>query len=177
MKKLTLAFAVSGALLGSSAAMAAGPNSITFQGEVTAETCEVTINGNAANPVVLLPTVSEADLTAAGATAGETLFTLGVTGCSGASAISTTTKFVGNNVDTDGNLANTGTATNVALQLLDAPGGAAIDLNTDVAVTGVALAAGETEGSVDYAVQYISVAGGATAGTVAGSVQYAISYL
>ncbi|MBO2651606.1 fimbrial protein [Shewanella algae] len=177
MKKLTLAFAVSGALLGSSAAMAAGPNTITFQGEVTAETCEVTINGNTANPVVLLPSVSKTELSDPGATAGETIFTLGVTGCSGASAISTKTKFVGNNVDTNGNLANTGTATNVALQLLDAAGGTAINLNTDVAVTGVALAIGETEGSVDYAVQYISVAGGATAGTVAGSVQYAISYL
>ncbi|MCA1896875.1 fimbrial protein [Shewanella putrefaciens] len=177
MKKITLALAASGLLLGSSAAMAAGPNTITFMGEVTDQTCEVEINGNAANPVVLLPTATTAELAAAGSTAKETTFTLGIKGCDG-TALTSKTVFVGNVVDTNGNLTNTATggAVNVALQLLDAPGGAAIDLNTTTPVAGVVLAAGETEGTVDYAVQYYSEAGGATAGAVLGSVQYAVSY-
>lgn len=181
MKKITLALAASGLLLGSSAAMAAGPNTITFMGEVTSQTCEVEINGNAANPVVLLPTATIAELATAGATAKETIFTLGITGCTADTvALNTKTVFVGNVVDANGNLTNTAAsgATNVALQLLDAPSGAAIDLNTSASnpVAGVVLAAGETEGTVDYAVQYVSVAGGATAGPVMGSVQYAVSY-
>lgn len=179
MKKITLALAASGLLLGSSAAMAAGPNTITFMGEVTDQTCEVEINGNAANPVVLLPTATTAELAAAGSTAKETTFTLGIKGCDG-TALTSKTVFVGNVVDVDGNLTNTATsgAANVALQLLAVPGSqaSAIDLNTTTPVAGVVLAAGETEGTVDYAVQYISVAGGATAGPVLGSVQYAVSY-
>lgn len=177
MKKMTLALAVSGLFFGSSAAMAAGPNTITFMGEVSDQTCEVTINGNATNPVVLLPTATTAELASAGATAKETTFTLGVAGCDG-TAFTSNTVFVGNSVDANGNLTNVASsgAANVALQLLDAPGGAVIDLNNSTPVAGVTLAAGETEGSVDYAVQYISVAGGATAGPVMGSVQYAVSY-
>lgn len=168
---LTLGILVAGT------ASAASDNTINFQGEVTEQTCQVTVNGNAANPTVLLPTVSTTDLTAAGATAGKTAFTIGVTGCSG-TATTTKTVFVGNNVDTDGNLSNVaGTATNVALQLLDTAG-AAIDLHANpvAKVDGITLADTETSGSADYGVQYISTAGSATAGSVVGSVQYAISY-
>ncbi|TYN51001.1 type 1 fimbrial protein, partial [Salmonella enterica subsp. enterica serovar Typhimurium] len=45
-------------------------NTITFQGEVSDETCSVVINGNQAKPVVLLPTVSTKDLSEQGKTAG-----------------------------------------------------------------------------------------------------------
>jgi P pilus assembly protein, pilin FimA len=54
----------------STSALAASDNTITFQGEVTDETCSVAINGNQAKPVVLLPTVSSKDLTQDGETAG-----------------------------------------------------------------------------------------------------------
>ncbi|PSB84770.1 fimbrial protein [Photobacterium damselae] len=158
-------------------AVEAAPNTINFQGEVTEQTCEVTVNGNTADPVVLLSSVGAKDLATAGATAGETTFTLGVTGCAaGADALPINTVFVGNNVDASGNLGNTGTATNVALQLLDASGGSAIDLTSSASVSGLEVAAGATEATHDFAVQYISKAGSATAGTVLGSVQYAIEY-
>ena len=77
-----------------------------------------------------------------------------------------------------GNLANTGTAQNVELQLLtDSAGTTPIDLRTGTPVAGITVAAGNTSGGHDFAVQYFSPNGGATAGTVVGTVQYAISYL
>ncbi len=79
MNKITLALALFSA--STTFAMAASNNTITFQGEVTAQTCSVTVNGADANPMVLLPTVSSSDLDVSGKTAGKTAFTLGVTGC------------------------------------------------------------------------------------------------
>lgn len=77
-----------------------------------------------------------------------------------------------------GNLANTGTAQNVELQLLtDATGTTVIDLRDPTPVAGITVAAGSTSGEHDYAVQYYSPNGGATAGTVVGTVQYAVTYL
>ncbi|WP_086982876.1 fimbrial protein [Vibrio aphrogenes] len=172
---LTLGILVAGT------ASAASDNTINFQGEVAAQTCQVTVNGNAANPTVLLPTVSTTDLTAAGATAGKTAFTIGVTGCEApaeGAELKISTVFVGNNVDTDGNLSNVaGTATNVALQLLT-PTSTVINLNTpsETKDKAISLDAAATSGSADYFVQYVSTAGSATAGSVVGSVQYALSY-
>ncbi|MEF0731625.1 type 1 fimbrial protein, partial [Citrobacter freundii] len=72
----------------------------------------------------------------------------------------------------------TGTAQNVELQLLtDSAGTTPIDLRTGTPVAGITVAAGNTSGEHDFAVQYFSPNGGATAGTVVGTVQYAISYL
>lgn len=163
-------------------ANAASGNTINFQGEVTDQTCQVTINGNAANPTVLLPTISSMKLTSAGATAGTTSFTVGVSGCvapvTTAQAIKTV--FVGNQVTPAGNIGNTGTATNVALQLLD-PTVPASPFNLSnlggYAASGLSLDVGATSASYEFAVQYISEQGGATAGSVLGSVQYAVSYL
>lgn len=167
------------ALIISQAAMADSANTITFKGEVSEQTCEVTINGVTARPVVLLPTVSKSELATADTAAGLTTFTLGVTGCAVTSgALDIKTVFIGNNVSATGNLENTGTATNVELQLLtDATAATPIDLRNATPVAGVTVAAGQTEGAHDYAVQYYTPAGSATAGTVLGSVQYAITYL
>jgi len=159
----------------------ASANTINFQGEVTDQTCDVAINGNAANPTVLLPTVSSTSLATAGSTNGVTTFTVGLTNCQAptttAQAIGTV--FVGNQVTSAGNLGNTGTATNVALQLLDpATPTSPFDLSNTAGVTvpGLSLAAGDTTATHDFAVQYISEQGGATAGSVLGSVQYAVTY-
>lgn len=155
-------------------------NTITFKGEVTEQTCSVTVNGSAARPVVLLPTVSKSELAAATDTAGLTTFTLGVSGCTSDAnnALDIKTLFIGTNVTAGGNLGNAGTATNVELQLLtDATGSSVIDLNSATAVAGITVAAGKTTGEHDYAVQYYTPTGSAGAGTVVGVVQYAISYL
>ncbi|GGM90398.1 fimbrial protein [Shewanella xiamenensis] len=175
MKKLTLSALVLTALFG---ANAHANNTITFLGEVSDQTCEVAINGATANPTVLLPTVSTADLATAGSVAGETPFTLSVSGCTinATQALPIKTVFVGNSVTAAGNLGNTGTATNVSLQILDAVGGNAVDLTGVATVDGLNVAAGDSTASHDFAVQYYAE-GAATAGTVVSSVQYAISYL
>ena len=166
------------ALLFSQAAHADSANTITFKGEVTEQTCEVTVNGVNARPVVLLPSVAKSELSAAASSAGLTTFTLGVTGCTtDADALDVKTVFIANNMTERGNLANTGTAQNVELQLMtDSTGATAIDLRDALPVAGITVAAGTTSGDHDYAVQYFSPNGGATAGTVVGAVQYAITY-
>lgn len=115
---------ITGSLLVSSSAMAVSDNTITFQGEVTDETCSVVINGNQAKPVVLLPTVSTKELTDQGKTAGPITFDIGLSGCTGSTDKTTkiSTVFVGNQVTSNGNLGNTGSAKNVEVQLLDTSG-------------------------------------------------------
>lgn len=176
MNKITLAMALFAA--STTASMAASNNTITFQGEVTAQTCSVTVNGLEANPMVLLPTVSSADLDTTGKTAGKTTFTLGVSGCApDSSDVNIKTVFVGNQVTTSGNLKNTGTAANVELQLLkDTTTTTGIDLNSGLPQEGIVLKANQTSAEHDFAVQYLAT-GQAAPGSVIASVQYAVSYL
>ena len=150
-------------------AFAASDNTITFQGEVTDQTCAVTVNGNAVSPVVLLPTVSISDF-ASSTTAGATNFEVGVSGC----AVETTdreisTVFVGNQV-------TAASAGDVEIQILDTAG-TVIDFTSyftgDADLT---LTAGETSASANYTAQYYS-AGTPTAGDVTASLQYAVTYL
>ncbi|MFT4246988.1 MAG: fimbrial protein [Pseudomonas sp.] len=173
MKKISLALLT----LAIAAAPAYAANTITFQGEVSEQTCEVTVNGTASSPIVLLPTVSTTDLAASGDTAGQTPFEVGVTGCTAATTATTiTTVFVGNNVADTGNLTNTGTATNVEVQVLDTAS-AVIDFSsTYEGDADITLAAGDTAASATYNVQYYAT-GASTAGTVSASLQYAVSYL
>ncbi|MFJ5160004.1 fimbrial protein [Pantoea sp. NPDC088449] len=164
-------------LLFSSSAIAASENTINFQGEVSDETCSIAVNGNAASPVVLMPTVSKSELAKSGDTAGQTSFTVGLSGCTGSSTTSTkvSTVFVGNNVTANGNLANTGSATNVEVQLVDSKD-AVINLTGGYTGDGdLTLAADETEASANYIAQYYATSA-ATAGTVESSMQYAVTY-
>ena len=79
MKKMNkIALVVAGLALSTTAL---ANNVIQFQGEVADQTCAVTIDGNASAPLVLLPTVPSSSLSAIGETAGQTPFTVGLTGC------------------------------------------------------------------------------------------------
>lgn len=158
---------------------ASAMSTVTFQGEVTDQTCNVVVNGNTSG-VVMLPTVSSASLKDAGATAGLTPFTVQVDGCKAPkdAAQKISTKFLGHNVTTKGNLGNTGTATNVAIQLTDkASGGKAVVLNGLTAVAGLELPTGQTSASYQFGVQYVSENGGAGAGSVQAVAEYTLSYL
>ncbi|WP_198670200.1 fimbrial protein [Dyella sp. C9] len=159
-------------------AFALAAPTVTFQGEVTDQTCQATINGDT-NSVVLLPTVSAASLLAAGATAGLTPFTIQVTGCTmGADDLAIGTEFLGHNVTNGGNLGNTGSAKNVDIQLTtSASGGNPVSLNGPTTVPGLVLQAGATSAAYQFGAQYISEAGGGEAGSVQAVAEYTLSYL
>lgn len=174
MKKLTLSVLV---LSGLFVANAQANNTITFQGQVSDQTCEVAVNGASGDQTVLLPTVPASALAGAGSVAGVTPFTLSVSGCTASGSVTAIgTDFVGNNVTSNGDLGNIGSATNVALQILGAVGGPVVNLTSGARVSGLSLAASATGASHDFAVQYVAEGTGATAGSVISSVQYAISY-
>ncbi|WP_211164563.1 fimbrial protein [Shewanella sp. DNRA4] len=178
-KKLILVITIS-APFSAPSIMSAQPNTIVFFGAVSQQTCEITINGDSANPVVLLPAVAASELATPRSVAKETAFTLGLKGCDGSAFVSYTL-FSGNNIGDYGTLKNLATdgALNVGFQLKNMLGGYEIDVTNFQYASrepGVKVNAGETEGSWDYAVQYISIEGGATPGRVLGTVQYAVVY-
>ncbi|WP_330985332.1 MULTISPECIES: fimbrial protein [Enterobacterales] len=176
MKKnlITIVFAATAIL---SAASAYADNTIKFQGEIADQTCAVNVNGSTSSPLVLLPTVPATSLASSGMTAGNTNFTINLTGCTAStSATAIKTVFVGNSLTSNGRMGNTGTATNVSLQLIDpAAPTTPLDLTGQTGAPGLNLAANATSASHDFAVQYYAE-GTATAGSVLGSVQYAVSY-
>lgn len=176
LNKYAVAFGFVASLVAVPGMALASGNTISFQGEVADETCEVSVNGNNAAPVVLLPTVSSSQLNAAGKAAGETSFDIGVSGCTGdADGMTVSTVFVGNQVTSAGNLGNTGTAKNVELQILDTKGK---EINFTNGFTGdgdLALGPNETSASASYTAQYLAT-GAATPGSVTSTLQYAISY-
>jgi major type 1 subunit fimbrin (pilin) len=175
MKKVVVLLAVMPSFV-----FAAG-NTIRFQGQVNDQTCHVMIEGST-DPLVLLPTVAASSLAAVGAVAGERPFTLSVTGCKApvTDVMSIKTAFAVSSGATDGgNIPNLGTASNVALQLLDQPGGSPIKLasGTMTSVNGLKLGRGETAASHIFAVRYIAEGAAVGAGSVMGAVQYALDYL
>ncbi|HED9572416.1 fimbrial protein [Klebsiella pneumoniae] len=176
-KKTTLAL-LTASLFISTSALAISNNTITFRSEVSDETCSVAINGNQAKPVVILPTVSAKELAKGGDVAGQVTFDIGLTGCTGNTdrATKISTVFVGNQVTSNGNLGNTGDATNVEVQLLDTAN-KVINLTNGFKGEGdLQLKPGETEASATYTAQYYAT-GAASAGTVEATLQYAVSYL
>ena len=160
------------------AAMAAP--TVTFQGEVTDQTCKATINGQT-DSTVLLPTVPTTELNAAGATTGLTPFSISVEDCSVDTAdVVIGTKFLGHNVTAGGNLGNVATnnpAQNVSIQLTEkADGSAPVTLNGITKVDGLVLKQGDTSATHQFGAQYISEAGSATAGAVTAVAEYTLSY-
>lgn len=118
-------------------------NTITFRGEVAAQTCSMRVNGNASSAVVLLPAASMAQLSAPGSTAGATDFTISIAGCEAKSSPQAiNTLFVPGAVTSIGSIRNSGTATNVNLQLLQSGSNSAFPLTSiGYAASGLLLAA------------------------------------
>lgn len=170
------------ALIFASAAMAsqfaaAADGTITFTGNVTAQTC--TINGGGANNnfTVALPTVSASSLAAAGQTAGRTPFKIALTACTPATGTVHTFFEPGPTTDlATGNLiVATGGASNVEIGLLNSnfsaikAGAADASQNSQTA----AITAGSA--TLNYYAQYTAT-GAATAGAANSSVMYTLSY-
>lgn len=177
MKKTTLAGTILIVSLASGVAVAAP--TVTFQGEVTAQTCDVSVNGHT-NAVVLLPTVANSLLSTSGQTAGLTPFTVNISNCSAPAAdTAIQTNFLGYNVSSAGNMSNMATsapATNVEVQLTDAgSGGNAVTLSGVTPVDGLILPAGETSASYQFGVQYYAT-GQSTPGPVTAVAEYSLTY-
>lgn len=156
---------------------------ITFQGEVSAQTCETEVNKET-NSIVLLNNVSVAQLSVAGSTAGLTPFTVTIKNCTApATDLQVNTKFLGHNVTTAGNLANLiapadNGAENVAIQITTSESGTTpVVLNGVTNVPGLVLKKNETTASQTFGVQYISENGNAKAGQVKAMIEYTVGYL
>jgi len=158
------------------------PTTITFEGEVTDQTCKVNINGQD-NTTVVLPTVKQNDFaSAAGTVTGKTDFSLDVTGCKPVTDPGTqkvSVKFHGTSLTQSGGyLKNTAAngATDVAVQLLD--GTAAIDLSSGIFTKELGELSGTTTSlSKTFAAQYISESDTVGTGKVTAVVEYSLAYL
>ncbi len=171
------------ATLGTTAVQAASNGVVNFTGEVLDKTCDITIDGNASPATVVLQAVDKAQLASPGATAKRTGFNIELSNCSGSATVNSAAAFFenGSTVDPIGyRLNNTITdatgATNVQLQLVDAPTGNAIKIGSPEQHTSSStydLSAGSA--TLPYAVEYYAT-GAATPGLVASSVNFTINY-
>ncbi len=157
----------------------AADGTITFNGNITGQTC--TINGNTPNFTVTMPTVSTSALSSAGQQAGIVTdsIKINLTNCNPASGGARAFFESGPTVDAATrrltNATGAGFATNVQVGVINSDG-------TDVAV-GAAAGAQNTQfvpvtsgaATLVYGSKYVATAA-ATAGRVNTSVQYSIEY-
>lgn len=161
---------------------------VDFQGSVYLNTCFASVNGVAAPGVatVTLPTLSTSLLATSGKTAGDTTFKINLTGCPPSigkpGQVRGVIAFFEQNGFVDGStglLKNTGTATNVRLQLVDAFNGTPIRAGDEIQKsnsTRYAVSYPDGTAELHYAVRYYAV-GTTTAGTVRGAVTYSLDYI
>lgn len=149
---------------------------ITFNGALVADTCLISSGSNDFS--VTLPSTQTSVLTAAGQTAGDTPFSIVLTGCSPSVPVRAFFSSASSGIDgTTGRLINTGLATNVQVQLLNSA-------STPLALNGASAATqGDTlkttnatgAATLNYTARYY--ASGATgAGSVISSVMYEVVY-
>ncbi|HEJ7919872.1 fimbrial protein [Serratia nevei] len=161
-----------------SQAQADDTGTINFTGNVTTTTCNVSVNGQSADGNVVLPTISESQLSVMSWTAGNTAFELKLNNCQG--ALKTTAAFfeAGPGVDSSGRLRNlSGTAKNVVLQLREGSGSRnPIVAGSSSQVTNATYYT-ITNGiaHLPYSVEYYAM-GAATAGSVVSNVVYSLQY-
>lgn len=179
MKKLAIATSLVAALAGVSTVQAASTGTITFNGLLTATTCNVVVDNQTEDATVTLPTLGTNVLDESGKTAGRTRFNMALTQCTG--ALRTASAFFqdGATVDSDtGRLNSSGTAENVQLQLRDGTGAARsvikvgdpsqVDTTRYVSIA-------SASANLPYSVEYYAT-DATTAGTVVSSVVYNIQY-
>lgn len=155
----------------------AADGTININGAVTGSTCVVKVNGAVSPATITLPTVSTTALSAVGATAGQTAFSINLSGCAGTpTATAASTYFEnGPNVNAAGRLKNTGTATNVDVQLVNSDN-SVITAGSAAPSTGSGVSTiSANAATLSYYARYYATAA-ATAGTVASSVQFSVIY-
>lgn len=151
---------------------------ITINGLVAANTCTVAVTGGSGNTITL-PTVFNTNLAAAGNTAGNTPFSISLTGCD-KNLTSVYTWWTGANIVAgDGNLKNSsaaGSATNVEVRLLNGDSSIINLAGGQGAQNSKAATFSGQAATLNYIAQYYALAGGATAGTVNTSVSFTLVY-
>lgn len=157
-------------------------NTIKFSGSVSAQTCNVSIDGSD-KPTILLRQISMSSLqtTPLNTPVGDKTFTISLTGCTPDAKAARTyhMKFVSNNYTTDGDLANEGDAGGVALRL-SAPNGQMLNFATNqgtVVGGDLPLPIGETDLSTDFTVSYVKKDDAKlSVGSVISNISYAVDY-
>lgn len=167
-------------LMAASPALVFAANTVQFGGDISAATCDITVNG-VPNPIVRLPTILASDLQNANSSGGETNFTVEAKNCSTSNQpAELQATFTANVFTSTGSLANIGgTATNVGLQISTISNGTALNLRTPWTSgtgTGIQIPANGNSGTRDYYVRYYSAAGYVSAGTVKSTMQYVVAY-
>lgn len=148
---------------------------IVVSGEVLAPSCSV----ETPTTRVVLPGVDMGLLQAAGAVAGETAFSVKLTGCVNTQGVRLFFDHTSPNVRPDGRLANTtvGGAEAVEFELLNGQGGV-IDLaksTADAQNTGSVVAPVQGVADIPFSVRYHAT-GPATAGVVTSAIPYIVDY-
>ncbi|AXK61798.1 MULTISPECIES: fimbrial protein [Burkholderia] len=155
------------------AAFAEGTGKVTFNGKLIQETCK--INAGDEDKVVTLPQISTQSLTAAGQTAGSTMFDISVSECpAGLNLVAAHFETAHMDPDTRNatNQAPTATAAGlVQVQLLDRDGTTPILLGSSGAP--VAISGGAAK--MSYGGQYFAT-GQTTPGDVMAVVNYTLAY-
>ncbi|PKH26673.1 fimbrial protein [Enterobacterales bacterium CwR94] len=178
MKKI-IALSALAAMMATSAAHAASSGTITFNGELTATTCDASVDGKGPSATVQLPILSTSLLNAAGVVKGETFYNINLSNCAGVLKTASAYYEAGSTVDSaSGRLKNTtGSASNVQLQLSDGSGAQGVikvgDASQIANTTYLDVASGTAV--LPYSVAYYAT--DATGpGTVVSSVVYSIQY-
>ncbi|WP_454721333.1 MULTISPECIES: fimbrial protein [Cupriavidus] len=180
-KNIIRALLASAALTVVATGAQASDGTINFTGEVTAQTCRISVNGTEtpAAATVVLPAVSAGTLGDADAMAGLTRFVVGLKDCTGPATSASAFFEAGPGVDTDRgtltNIASSNAAGNVELVLLDAGTGRSIQIGSNQDST---IRHELSGGAVDlpYIVAYRAVGGEVAPGAVTGQVTYSIDY-
>lgn len=184
MKKLALGLSLAAAMGFAVTAQAASTGTITFEGELTATSCDVNVDGQGSDATITLPTMGINQLDAAGKTAGRTNFVMDLTNCAGTLKTVAAYFEAGASVDpVTGSLKNaTGAdnATKVSLQLRDGSSTSydvikAGDASQSTKTTFVTYDATEGTATLPYAVEYYAE-DATTAGKVNSSVVYSLMY-
>lgn len=176
MKKLSMI--AMGMLLAAAQVNAAeaSDGTISFTGNIAAQTCAVSVNGGGSSETVTLPKVAAGVLNNAGAIAGNTRFTLALSNCSATTGDVYAYFEQGASVNSNGRLINTGSAKNVDLQLLDSNNKPINVGSTDQDSAPATVALTNGAGTLTYSAQYYATSA-AEAGDVASTVNYSINYL
>lgn len=173
--KLLSTMIIAGASIASQGAFASD-GVITFEGNITAQTCTITSSGGGNNFTVVLPTVSTGVLTADGMTAGDTSFTIMLDGCSPDSGPVRTYFEAGSTVNAQGRLTQqTGTASNVEIQLLNGDSTVIKAGDPVMSQNSKSTSIASSQATLPYISRYYAT-GSASAGTVSSFVTYSIAY-